>query len=797
MHGAILTAGGIGNVFGRLLTTVRMVKTAVVIARSKVFDPEWYRAAYPNLRIGRMFPLCDYVVRGARAGRMPNPLFDSAWYLRRYGRDAQLGVNPLAHYVCYGAKEGWAPSRFFDPRRFVEEFPEAGDINPLRQFLSLVRVSSGDEDRGRIDSGLLQYLCRRHGPKVAVEIARLIAKRDLPAALDSESRASSESVPRTAASCGTTDAIIVVGGRRNSPGACACMEALASQLRTASGPADDVRWQVWPGDLPEEPDLVVLRNAAATTSARWVVFARSDVLALPGALAQLVGTLKRVPCAGLIVPLIVRQDGRLAAAGCSVATDGGVVALGEGEDPDAPEFNYIKNVDCGLPHVFAVRADILSASEVVCRIDDSQPISLRVARTVRAAGLRVIYQPRAVVVSLAETGSPTAVLSRDGLSGLGGTGRFKPRVLFIDQCVPRWDQDGGSRDMMLKVKMFLHAGFRVSFWPHYSIPETRYRDTLEDLGVDVLDGGTGKEAFDRWIEASGGGFNYVFVSRPDLAVHYVNSIRRHSGARVLFYGMDIHYLRIEREYAVCGDPARLAEARRWQAMEFDAWGAVDVIYYPAEDECEVARARMPGKPVRAFPILFYDDDEIAVAPPPFETRAGLLFVGNFQHRPNADSVEWFVEAILPRVQAELPDIRLLLVGRPPPAIAALGCRAMDLVGYVTDERLAEIYRQCRLSVVPLRFGAGVKGKVVESMWHGLPVVTTPTGIQGLPGADAVVGLASDAEGLAQEIIALYSSGKRWNTASEAGRSYVARAFSRQAVAKTLSVDVPELASLAK
>jgi glycosyltransferase involved in cell wall biosynthesis len=112
-----------------------------------------------------------------------------------------------------------------------------------------------------------------------------------------------------------------------------------------------------------------------------------------------------------------------------------------------------------------------------------------------------------------------------------------------------------------------------------------------------------------------------------------------------------------------------------------------------------------------------------------------------------------------------------------------------VTGYVSDARLAELYDLARVAIVPLRFGAGVKNKVVEAMNFGTPLVTTSVGVQGMPGLDAFLPISDDAAALADYVIELLRNDERWFAVSDAGREYVAANFSSDAIRAVFAQDM--------
>jgi glycosyltransferase involved in cell wall biosynthesis len=177
---------------------------------------------------------------------------------------------------------------------------------------------------------------------------------------------------------------------------------------------------------------------------------------------------------------------------------------------------------------------------------------------------------------------------------------------------------------------------------------------------------------------------------------------------------------------------------------------VDKIYYPSQVEVDEIRSHKSELDVRAIPL--YVLDAAVSAPYVFEKTADILFVGGFNHPPNVDAICWFVAEVLPRIVQSCPDIKLHVVGsNPTDAVDALQSERVVVYGYLSDEELDALYRRVRQVVVPLRFGAGVKGKVLEAIQKNLPLVTTSVGAEGIPDTASVMNIADGAEEFAATV----------------------------------------------
>lgn len=368
-----------------------------------------------------------------------------------------------------------------------------------------------------------------------------------------------------------------------------------------------------------------------------------------------------------------------------------------------------------------------------------------------------------------------------------------PAVLFIDYGIPQIDASAGARSTYLYLQLFRESGFRVKFWPLDNSPNPTATAALERDGVEVFVGARGK--FKRWIRKHGRHLDYAFLNRPDVTYLFIDPLKKSSSAKCLFYGHDLVSTRLRTEANVTGGELSREQAGKISEVEADVWRKVDAIYYPSAEECSTVAAAVPRKVVRQIPVFFYTARTLPPSPTEADNvkRSGLIFVGGFLHRPNVDAVAWFVEAIYPLIRARRPELTLTLVGPDaPPQIQALAGEHVRVTGRVTDEELRRLYLSAKVSIAPLRFGAGVKGKVVEALAHQVPVVATSTAAEGVPDARQALAITDDPRLFADCVLDLCSDGARWQAAATAGRKIVDRWFTEEVARGTLGLDVPEL-----
>jgi glycosyltransferase involved in cell wall biosynthesis len=282
-------------------------------------------------------------------------------------------------------------------------------------------------------------------------------------------------------------------------------------------------------------------------------------------------------------------------------------------------------------------------------------------------------------------------------------------------------------------------------------------------------------------------FRAAILSRPHVAEGLLKPIRRADPrTRIVFDMVDAHSLRLAREHQLTGDAATAREAERYRKIESRLARECDVVWCASTADEEYMERLAPGVRTKVVPTI-HPLHERGL---PFEEREHILFVGNFRHRPNADAVHFYAREVLPRVRESLPAVELLLIGdNAPPEFAAY--EGVRVLGYVPD--IETVLARARVSVAPLRFGAGINGKIGEALAHGLPVVTTTIGAAGIALRDGEEALIADSpEDLAAATVRLYTDAALWRRLSDKGYAHVERNFSPRVVRKVVNDSVRSL-----
>jgi glycosyltransferase involved in cell wall biosynthesis len=375
------------------------------------------------------------------------------------------------------------------------------------------------------------------------------------------------------------------------------------------------------------------------------------------------------------------------------------------------------------------------------------------------------------------------------MSGSGPSGR---RALVCAPLPPEYDRESGSRRIYHLIEFLLEEGWTVAFVCENAPPASPHLEHLRQRGVATCVGFGGRTA--DLVEA--GHFDLAIFAFWYLADRHAAMVRTLSpSTRILVESVDLHWLRNARRVLGAGQTGTGTLDASYGADvvgELNAYAHADGVLTVSPKEAALVND-VVGDPSLAHAV--HDCDEVPPSVVPFEARRGILFVGNFRHPPNLDAVRWLCREVLPLLgQGLLNEHPLWIVGN------GLDHRVRDAVGGLAPVRLVgwvpslvPYLHAARVSVVPLRYGAGTKRKLIQALLARTPTVTTPIGIEGLDVADGRdLLVAADAPSFAAAIERLLTERSTWKRVALAGRRRMLASHGRAAARARLMEVVEEV-----
>ncbi len=435
----------------------------------------------------------------------------------------------------------------------------------------------------------------------------------------------------------------------------------------------------------------------------------------------------------------------------------------------------------------------------------------------RAANRRVVYQPLSAVVHFEGVSNGVSldtgikrfqsinqikfyekwedVLSYQGTcnpEALPYLRRIKGRILFIDATTPRPDKDSGSIDAFNYMKILKELGFHITFVTVDLTFFEGYTSALQRIGVECV--------YLPWVSSPheailkyGPAADVVILCRVKVAEPLLAIVRKHAPkARILFDTVDLHFLRETREAELYNSPLLKLSANKTKEIELEVIKKCDATILRSDYEIEVIKSFIPDAKLFKIPVVRELPQAIKTS---WEDLKNIVFIGGYAHPPNIDAVKYFVAEVWPLLKRKgFPDKLIIAGSDMPEELNKLSSTDIVVRGYVPD--LLELFGACRLSVAPLRYGAGMKGKVITSLSYGIPCVASDMAVEGaglVHGENILV--AQNASEMAQMIWELYYDQRQWNQISTAGLEYCQKVVSIEAVRKSFENAITQLLTL--
>ena len=545
--------------------------------------------------------------------------------------------------------------------------------------------------------------------------------------------------------------------------------------------------------------LLSCRAGATMARGENLLFLNNDTEVTSDWLDAMLDVKKRFADVGAVGSKLIYPNGRLQEAGGIVWSNGRPWNIGNGANPELPEFNYVRQAD------YLSGASLLITREAWDAVDGFTESfapayyeDTDIAFKIREAGYRTFYCPGSVVVHFEgmSNGRDTSVGAKrfqdinaprfrarwrhayrhNGIEGRDLSREMDRdvdfRALVIDYATPRPDHDAGSYAALQEITLLQELGCKVTFLPNNFAHMGRYTIDLQAQGVECIYAPFFASPED-FIRQRGGDYDLVYITRYDIAEQMIPLVRRFTRARIAFNNADLHFLR-ELRAAFVGDRPDVGQAAETRERELAVMCQVDaVLSYNETEHSVIASHNLRSDNVFKCPWVLQDKRSAT----PFAERQGIAFLGSFNHPPNREAVKYFTAEVMPLLRARDTGIRLHIYGSGvTPEIEALADEDVVIEGFVED--LSSIFDSCRVFVAPLLSGAGIKGKVLESIAHGVPSVLTSVAAEGIGLAHGHSALVADhPESWVTSITSLYEDESRWVRMADAAFELVRTSYS--------------------
>lgn len=528
---------------------------------------------------------------------------------------------------------------------------------------------------------------------------------------------------------------------------------------------------------------------ASQAKGQYLYFLNNDTRILENCLESLLKLIVNNPQVGAVGSKLIYANSKQQEAGGIIWNSADGWNYGRLDSPDEPEYNYVRPVDYCSGASLLVPTDLFkqlggfSQDFIPAYYEDTD-----LCFAIRELGYQVLYQPQSNVIHYEGITSGTDLstgikqyqvinqtkfrekwskvltkhLDNDANNVPRAARRLqgKPTILVIDSYVPLYDRESGCVRLLNILKLLLNLGYSVIFFPDNGYPEQPYTSVLQQLGIEVIYGTPQRynleEKLIKYLPLIDG----VWLCRPELCDKYMDLIRLKTKVPIIYDTIDLHFLRLKRQKDYL-DPSYQNTSWSWetyQKLELNYANQAEATVVVTEDEKQVLSS-LGVKNVWVIPNIH---EEISLSEKvAFDRRSGLVFIGSYNHPPNIDAVKWLCLEIMPLVWASRPDIIVNLLGSNlKDEVKELANDQVIVTGYVPE--VEPYFQKSRIFVAPLRFGAGMKGKIGQSLSLGLPTITTKIGAEGMGLIDHQdVLIADTAEEFAQAVIELYDNMQLW------------------------------------
>jgi hypothetical protein len=543
-------------------------------------------------------------------------------------------------------------------------------------------------------------------------------------------------------------------------------------------------------------EVQALNHAIAHSRGEYFTVIDSSIALGPKWLEKMVSGISGDETISMVSGKVNSEDGLLEAAGNFVDSELQLRGYGMSDLPYRPKYNFSRETECSAGSNVLVRktdfqrvggfdTSLSSISQAFCKLS----IACR-----KSLGKKVVYTPQAEVFRLAPR-EVKAFNVRGFLDTADDSTTPRPSgddrnarillppksVLFIDIGLPEHDRDSGSLRAFYLLKILMELGYHVLMVPRKGKVSSPYFEELTSLGVEVLYAFPDRKGMRKELTSLLPSVDIAWICRPQLNSEFEWIFGVNPKIKWIFDTIDLHYVRLRREAELFNSKKLMKKSDRFKKLELALASKADLTFTVTEDEKNLLQEQ-GIKNVAVIPNI-HETSPLSFHPG-FAEREGLLFIGSYHHPPNVDAVRWLVEEIMPIVWEKIQIPLTLLGNAPTEEVQSLESDLVKVPGYVQD--VSPYFDSHRLFVAPLRYGAGMKGKIGQSLAYKLPIVTTSIGAEGVGlthGIDVLI--AEDKESFAQQIILAYQDEQLWRSLAEHSED-VLRKYSPEQVKENLA-----------
>lgn len=335
----------------------------------------------------------------------------------------------------------------------------------------------------------------------------------------------------------------------------------------------------------------------------------------------------------------------------------------------------------------------------------------------------------------------------------------KKTIVFISGTIPTFDQDSGSNRLKQIILEYQKINYNCIICVEGVFEDNHYANHFSNFGIIVFRETNNYSDYLDFLKKIGS-IDYVWFYGPNSLKKYLDPIKKNlKNATTIFDMVDVHFLRYKRALEL--QPNSISTKKRYRkyfSIETQMAKNVDLVVAISDIEKELMSEYLDSSKIITISNIHYPKTSLENVKL-FESKHDLVFIGS-AHSPNIDAIYYIYQEIMPLVWEKLPGVNLKIIGNVSDYIQDINHSNVQFLGYV--ENIEEIFNEAKIMVAPLRYGAGVKGKIGQAFEYYLPVVTTNVGAEGmfLKNRENAL-IADDAVNFANNIIELYQDKGLW------------------------------------